>query len=81
MFKKLNELVKLRKIISKRITSLQIQVEELPLGSEIIVKDKIFPEVLIQIGNQKIKTDSELNMVKYSLHDNGKDIKITKLKS
>ena len=81
MFKKLNELVKFRKVISGKITSLQNQVEEIPFGVEIIVRNTIFPNVLIQIGNQKIKTESELNRVKYSLHDNGKNIKITKLKS
>ena len=81
MFKKLNELVKLRKAISGRITILQKQEEEFPFDAEIIVRDTIFSKVLIQIGSQKLKTETELRLVKYSMQENGKDINITKLQS
>ncbi len=79
MFEKLNELLKFRNSISEKISILRSQIDEFPFDGEIVVRDMIFPEVLIQIGESSTKTESVLNLVKYSLSDNGKDIKITKL--
>ncbi|MCP4726749.1 MAG: DUF342 domain-containing protein [bacterium] len=79
MIKKLNQLIKIRQKLLIDISTLQKETDELPAKAEIVVRESIFPNVLIQIGNTRIKTDNSLSKVKYRLSEDRESITIEKL--
>jgi uncharacterized protein (DUF342 family) len=66
-FKKLVQYNELRKQLYEKMQRLQENSEFLIKNGKVFIRQTIFPNVLIQIGDKRLKTEKEYNTVSISL--------------